>query len=102
MTTLTYTDAYLKALVTTEIENRAIEYVATFGTFAQEWIDKLTIARAYEIVCIEYQNDTDDLFNQKRTIYAQEFKTILAQARIATPDVEGNIGPIINIPLERG
>jgi len=96
-----YTDTFLASFVTVEIENRAIEYVSTFGSFSVDWVSKLSVARAYEIICIEYQNEPDDLFEKKRKIYSQEFSSILARARIATPDAEGNIGAIVNIPLER-
>lgn len=98
---LTYTDAYLKDLMTQDYEDRAADHVDSLGTFATEWRDKLIVFRAYEIVCIEMQADPDDLFTAKQKTYGKEFDRMLAQARIATPDEDGIFAPLFSIPLER-
>jgi hypothetical protein len=97
-----YEDAYLKGFVTIDIEERAEAEVATYGTFAQEWIDRLLPPQAYIIVCLENQANPDDLFTAKLKTYQKELDRLLAYARSATPDIEGYISPIFGVPMERG
>jgi hypothetical protein len=97
----TYYDAYLKAHVTEERETRAASEVAEFGTFATEWEDRLEVLRTYVITCLECQAQPDDLFAQKLKNYRAEFDSVLAQARAATQDQDGNPLTVLTIPIER-
>ena len=97
----TYYDAYLKNHVTTEREDRATAEVAEYGAFAAEWTARLVVLRTYVITCLECQAQPDDLFAQKLKHYRSEFETVLAQARAATPDDDGNPLPVFSVPLER-
>lgn len=97
----TYFDAYLKAHVTEERENRAFAEVAEYGTFATEWAERLTILRAYVITCLECQAQPDDLFAQKLKNYRAEFDSVIAQAKADTDDAEGNPLPTLTVSLER-
>lgn len=99
--TYTYADAYLKAQVTEDRENRAEEDVDAIATFAAEWKEKLTILRAYIIACLECQAQPDDLFAQKLKHYRQEWEGALASAKSATLDDESNPLPSLSISLER-
>lgn len=100
--TATYHDAYLKPYVTVELEQRAYAEVDTFGTFSSEWRDRLVVPQAYVIICLEKQGAPDDLFTVKLKTYQKELDRILAHARSATPDSQGNIPSIFGIPMERG
>lgn len=99
--TYTYTDAYLKGQVTEARENIAEADVDAIATFSAAWKEKLTILRAYIIVCLECQAQPDDLFSQKLKHYRTEFDAQLAQAKAATEDTEGNPLPTLSISLER-
>lgn len=97
-----YYDAYLKKFCDSAIEYRAYGEVDIRGTFSDAWRDRLVVYMAYILVCLENQANEEDLFTAKLKSYQKEFDRVLAQARAATPDVEGNILPMIGIPLERG
>ena len=99
--TYTYADAYLKAQVTEDRENRAEADVDAIATFSAEWKQKLSILRAYVITCLECQAQPDDLFAQKLKHYRQEWDATLAAAKAATEDEEGNALPSFSISLER-
>lgn len=99
--TYTYTDAYLKGQVTEARENLAEADVDAIATFSATWKQKLSIIRAYIIVCLECQAQPDDLFAQKLKHYRQEWEAQLAQAKAATLDDEDNPLPAMTINLER-
>lgn len=97
----TYFDGYLKNQVTEEREARAVTEVAEIGTFAAEWVSRLTVLRAYVITCLECQAAPDDLFAQKLKNYRSEFEAVLAQAKSATTDSEGKPMQTLTVSLER-
>ena len=101
MPTLIYADAYLKAQVTDDREGRAAADVAAIATFSAPWLEKLTILRAYIIVCLECQAQPDDLFASKLKHYREEWSSTLAEARAATTDASGNPLPTLSVTLER-
>jgi hypothetical protein len=101
---LTYRDAYLQKFCTPELEALAYADVDLYdpdGNFTESWRDKLTVVRAYVLACLENQSDNEDLFTAKLKSYEKEFQGLLAQARTAAVDSEGNLAPIFSIPLER-
>jgi len=97
-----YEDAYLKPYVDRALEARAYSEVDLYGTFADEWRDRLVVPQAYILICLDKQGAPDDLFTAKLKSYRQEFDRLLAHARVATPDADGNALPIFGIPMERG
>lgn len=96
-----YEDAYLKGFVTTKITKRAYEEVDLYGTFSEEWRDRLVVPQAYVIICLEHQGTADDLFSQKLKNYQKELDRLVAHARAATTDSSGNAPSIFGVPLER-
>ena len=98
---LQYRDAYLQRFCTETLEVIAYADVDDLGTFTTTWRDKLTVVRCYILACLENQADPDDLFTSKYKIYSKEFEGLLAQARTAAEDSEGNYLPVFSIPLER-
>lgn len=96
-----YEDAYLKAFVTTKVQQRAYEEVDLYGTFTDEWRDRLVVPQAYVIVCLEHQGTADDLFSQKLKNYQKELDRLVAHARAAVTDSGGNSPSIFGVPLER-
>lgn len=99
--TYAYNDAYLKASVTEDRETRALADVNALATFAEPWLGKLTVLRAYILTCLECQASPDDLFSDKLKHYRQEWTAILSAAKEATVDEDGNSIPSFSIPLER-
>jgi len=98
---LTYRDAYLTKFCNLEMEDAAYAAVDLLGTFEDEWRDPLTIIKCYILVCLENQADAEDLFTAKFKSYSKEFEGLIAQARTAAPDDDGNIPAVFSIPLER-
>jgi hypothetical protein len=98
---LDYRDAYLKDFCSYEVETLAYSDVDLLGTFTTAWRNKLAIVRAYILVCQENQANDEDLFTAKLKTYEKEFEGLLARARTASPDDDGNYAPIYSIPLER-
>lgn len=98
----TYFDAFLNRHCTEEREARAYDDVDSLGTFAAAWRDKLAVARCYVIVCLECQSEAEDLYGVKLKHYRSEFESILAQARSATPDNNGNTRSPLSISIARG
>ena len=98
----TFHDAYLSKHCTEPRESRAYADVDALGTFIPDWRDKLATARTYVIACLECQASPDDLFGAKLKHYRTEFDSLLAQARAATPDTDGNPLPVFSIPILRG
>ena len=98
---LDYRDAYLKDFCTYDVETLAYADVDLLGTFTTAWRDKLTLIKAYILVCQENQANDEDLFTAKLKTYQKEFDKLLAQARTASPDDDGNYAPIYSVPLER-
>ena len=98
---LDYRDAYLSRHCTDALETLAYAEVDLLGTFTTAWRDKLTIIKCYIMACLENQADPEDLYSEKYKIYSKEFEGLLAQARTAAEDDEGNYAPIYSIPLER-
>ena len=97
-----YRDAYLKKFCSYEIEQLAIDYVNSLGTFTTAWIEKLAIVRAYILVCMENQANDDDTFAVKLKTYNKEFDALLVRAQTASADEDGNYAAIFSVPLERG
>lgn len=106
-TTYTYPDAYLAKFCTQAMETRAIADVAVMGTFNTFWTERLTVLRAYIIVCLENQADAEDLFTAKLKSYKVEMQgaTASAQAQAAADAAESsnmvNGFGVFSIPLER-
>lgn len=100
--TLTYHDAYLKALIDDAAETRAYADVDALGAFDTTWRDKLTVLRAYVITCMEKQADPEDLFTAKLAVYRKEFDSVLAMARAASAVASGTGPALISIPIMRG
>lgn len=106
-TTYTYPDAYLAKFCTQAIETRAVADVAVMGTFNAFWTERLTVLRAYIIVCLENQADAEDLFTAKLKSYRAEMQTATAQAQAQAAadaaeaaNTTDSFG-IFSIPLER-
>lgn len=106
-TTYTYPDAYLAKFCTQAIETRAVADVAVMGTFNAFWTERLTVLRAYIIVCLENQADAEDLFTAKLKSYRTEMQTATAQAQAQAAadaaeaaNTTDSFG-IFSIPLER-
>ena len=73
--TLTYTDSYLKSLMTEERETRALADVDRIATFADEWRAKLGVLRGYVLTCLESNAEAEDVFSVKLSQYRKEFDT---------------------------
>ena len=97
----TYRDAYLKKFCTYDLEQLAYTNVDLLGTFTDAWRDRLAVVQCYILACQENQADPEDLFTSKLETYTKEFDGLIAQARIAAVDSEGNYSPIYSVPLER-
>lgn len=97
--TLDYFDAYLKNFVDLELEQRAQADVAEIGTFETPWPNRLTVLRAYIIICMEKQAEPEDLFTAKLKTYRAEFNVTLAQAQAAAA-VVGEYG-MFSVPILR-
>jgi len=98
---LTYRDAYLSKFCNLEMEDAAYAAVDLLGTFTDSWRDSLAVIKCYILVCLENQADTEDLFTAKFKTYSKEFEGLIAQARTATVDGDGNIPAVFSIPMER-
>lgn len=100
---LEYFDAYLAPLIdkTPEFETRAAADVAQLGTFPAPWPDKLTVLRAYILVCLESLADEQDVFSAKLKQYTKEWAATLQAARIAASTASA---PVFSLTatLERG
>lgn len=100
----TYTDGYLKSLVTDEIEGRAEEDVkAINAAYPEPWISKLIVVRAYILTCGENCKSDTDIFHTKLKFYEGEWKSQLNNANAAfnagskTPTLYGSL----SIPILR-
>lgn len=102
MPILSFQDAYLARFCTEEREARAFDDVDAMGAFSAFWRNQLAVVRCYILACLENQADAEDLFSAKLKNYRTEFNTLLAQARAATEDGDGNPLSVFSIPLERG
>lgn len=100
MTTLTYTDAYLKTRVSDSIETRAFADIDVLGTFAAEWRNRLATIRAYILACLEHGGEQDDTFAVKLGQYRKEWDFVLAQAKRANAGTDSFVG-LISQPIER-
>ena len=100
MPALTYNDQYLAPLVTDDRENRARSDVDTHGSFTDEWRDKLTVLRAYVLVCLECSAAPDDLFSARLKSYRSEFSSALTQA-LSSGLATGETGAVFSIPIGR-
>lgn len=100
--TYAYHDAFLKGQITDEREARAIADVLDTGITSADWSERLTILRAYIIVCLECQAQADDLFAQKLKHYRSEFDQTLLRAIAATPAPDGSARSPFIISTERG
>lgn len=76
-----YSDSYLKNLVTSDIEDSAFEDVNAINpNFPEPWKTKLVVIRAYILTCGENSSSKEDLFHSKISFYRDEWKTILKAA----------------------
>lgn len=101
---LDFRDAYLRDFCDYDAEQAARADVALLdpdSNFTSAWTDKLAVVKTYINVCLENQAQEDDLFAIKLKQYNREFDGLLAQARTAAVDADGNYAPIYSIPLER-
>lgn len=104
-----YPDAYLHKLLTEDIESRALADVqAIRSDFPALWLGRLTVLRAYIVVCMESVRTADDLFTVKLAQYRKEFGEQLGLARIAADQAaaEGGgetsgAGSLFSIALNR-
>lgn len=101
MTTLTYTDAYLKTRVTDSVETRALADVDNIGTFPTEWRSKLAVVRAYIITCLELGGQSDDTYSVKLGQYNREWDFTLGQAKQAANATADEPVGLFSIPIER-
>lgn len=101
---ITYTDAYLKNLVSAPHETRAITEVDAIATFTTYWRDRLIEIRAYMLVCLDSMKAPEDLFTAKLTHYRKEWNDTLVAAKIALAESGSTATPpgFFSIPLERG
>lgn len=97
----TYPDAYLSKFCTEAREARAIEDVATDGTFTAAWTERLVILRTYILACLENQADPEDLFTAKLKSYREQYSIDLVKAKAANEVTESTGFSIWSIPLER-
>lgn len=99
-----YFDAYLAPLIdkTPEFETRAAEDVAQLGTFPAPWPDKLTVLRAYILVCLENSASSEDVFTLKLKQYQKEFDFTLRQAQAAVNVAAAVPTLALTTDLERG
>ena len=86
---------------TPEFETRAAEDVAQLGTFPAPWPDKLTVLRAYILVCLENLADEADTFSAKLARYVPEYKAALQAAREAANAGEPGSVSTLTLALER-
>lgn len=96
-----YADAYLRPLITPELEARAVDEVAEILTVAEPWNGRLVVFRAYMLACIENQKSADDLFSVKFKIYRGEFDRALDYAKVAAEAAGVVTRPSFSIPIER-
>lgn len=100
--TLTYTDSYLKSLITEERETRALADVDRIATFPTEWREKLGVLRGYVLTCLESNAESEDVFSVKLAQYRKEFDATLLQARAALNVVALTPSLPLTVALERG
>ena len=106
-TTYTYPDAYLAKFCTEAMETRAVADIAVIGTFNAFWTERLTVLRAYILVCLENQADAEDLFTAKLKSYRAEMQQAATQAQAqaaadaAEADGTTDSFGMFSIPLER-
>lgn len=99
---VTYEDAYLERFADSAMEARAYTDVDLYGTFSDEWRDRLVVPQAYVTICLENQSKEDDLFAVKLAHYRKELERLLVYAHAATPNSEGLTESVFSIPMERG
>lgn len=102
-----YTDGYIASQVNEDREERAAEDVAQYGTLPVNWVQRLTMLRAYIITCLECAKNPEDMWSVKLGFYRKEFDSALQQARAAQSviDAQNNSASsagIFTIPLLRG
>lgn len=99
-----YFDAYLAPLIakTPEYETRAAADVAQLGTFPAPWPDKLTVLRAYVLLCLESSASAEDVFSLKLKQYQTEWKEAVSQAQAAVNVAAALPARSLFTPLERG
>lgn len=99
-----YFDAYLAPLIakTPEYETRAAADVAQLGTFPAPWPDKLTVLRAYILLCLESAASAEDVFTLKLKQYQKEFDFTLRQAQAAVNVAAEVPAFALTVELERG
>lgn len=97
-----YTDAYLRPLISPEIEDRAAKEVDEEITVAEPWRGRLVVFRAYVLACVESQKSADDLFGVKLKTYRGEYTRAFAFARSAAEAAGGTPLPGRFVAIERG
>ena len=101
MPTLYYTDNYLKALVSDDIETRAMDDVSVLGQFSDQWFERLAVLRAYIIACNENVKSDGDIFMSKADLYSKEFNSTLSRAKAAMAATSGKSPMVLSISIER-
>lgn len=105
-TTYTYSDDYLRHLVTDARETRAVVEVSQHGVLPEEWVTRLVILQAYIITCLECMKSADDTFSAKLAAYRKIYADTLSQARAAQALIDAENGgtgggSMFTVPLER-
>lgn len=79
-----YFDAYLAPLIakTPSTKPRRCGRGAT-GNLPAPWPDKLTVLRAYVLLCLESSASAEDVFSLKLKQYQTEWKDAVSQAMLA-------------------
>lgn len=103
-----YNDPFVAPQVTQEREDRALAYVSAIGTFPTEWVERLTVLRAYVIACQECIRTDGDTWTIKLAAYSKDFTVQLPLARAAqqAAEAEAGTGPtgagsMFSIEIER-
>jgi hypothetical protein len=99
----TYSDSYLKSLVTEEIEARALADVNAMGDYSNAQKYRLVPLRAYIIVCLENVAANDDVFSVKLKEYLSQYKEAynLAKAEANKASTESGYIPMFGIGISR-
>jgi len=95
-------DEYLDPRITPERTATATAEVAIYGEFSPDRTAALTEARTYMVICLECQNEPDDLFAAKYKLYRSRFDELLSLARIERDSASGTTrAGIVSVPWER-
>jgi len=96
--TYTYHDAHLARLITETREADALADVGLIGTFPADWLERLTVLRAYIQTCMESMKSGDDIYSAKLTEYRREWDTTLAHATAAAEAAGSTVSDVVGWP----